>query len=77
MNTRGLSIDNTNAGYYFRVVNPLKIYYPIKCVPMKAELLLTPKVPGKIMVKLAFLGVVLMSGVYMFVQLLNTVISLF
>ena len=44
---------------------------------MKAELLLTPKVPGKIMVKLAFLGVFLMTGVYMFVQLLNTVINLF
>jgi hypothetical protein len=55
----------------------LKIYHPIKSVPMKAELLLTPKVPGKIMVKLAFLGVVLMTGAYMFVQLLNTVINLF
>lgn len=58
----------------------MKIYYPIKCFPMKAELLLTtPKVqvPGKIMVKLAFLGVVLMSGAYMFLQLLNTVINLF
>lgn len=44
---------------------------------MKAELLVTPNVPGKIMAKLALLGVVLMTGAYMFVQLLNTVINLF
>lgn len=43
---------------------------------MKAELVFTPKVqvPGKIMFKLAFLGVVLMSCAYLFVQLLNTAI---
>ncbi|HYF30852.1 MAG TPA: hypothetical protein VD993_07015 [Chitinophagaceae bacterium] len=41
---------------------------------MKAELLITPKVPGKIMAKLAFLGVFLMTCVYVFVQLLNTAI---
>jgi hypothetical protein len=44
---------------------------------MKAELVFTPKVPGKIMVKLAFLGVFLMSCVYFFVQLLNTAITFF
>ncbi|HYE56149.1 MAG TPA: hypothetical protein VD996_14975 [Chitinophagaceae bacterium] len=45
---------------------------------MKAELVY-PKVqvPGKIMVKLAFLGVFLLSCAYMFVQLLNTAINLF
>ena len=41
---------------------------------MKAELLITPKVPGKIMVKLAFLGVFLMTCVYVVVELLNTAI---
>jgi hypothetical protein len=44
---------------------------------MKAELSFTPQVPGKIMVKLTFLGVVLLTGVYLFVQLLNTAMSLF
>jgi hypothetical protein len=59
------------------LVNPLKIYYPIKSFPMKAELLFAPKViPGKFMVKLAFLGVFLMTCAYMFVKLLNTAINL-
>ncbi|MGB8190605.1 MAG: hypothetical protein WCF67_01740 [Chitinophagaceae bacterium] len=44
---------------------------------MKAELLFAPKVPGKFMVKLAFLGGFLMTCAYMFVQLLNTAIRLF
>lgn len=61
----------------FILVNPLKIYYPIKSFPMKAELLFAPKVPGKFMVKLAFLGGFLMTCAYMFVQLLNTAIRLF
>ena len=44
---------------------------------MKAELLFTPKVSTKFMVKLAFLGVFLMTCAYMFLQLLNTAIRLF
>ncbi len=44
---------------------------------MKAELLITPKVPGKIMMKLAFLGVFLMTCVYVMVQIFNTAIRFF
>ena len=44
---------------------------------MKAEILFTPKVSGKIMAKLTFLGVFLMTCVYMVVQLLNTAMRLF
>ncbi|HEY0680068.1 MAG TPA: hypothetical protein VGD17_17410 [Chitinophagaceae bacterium] len=44
---------------------------------MKAEVLFTPKVSSKIMMKLAFLGVFLMTCVYMFVQVLNTAMRLF
>ena len=44
---------------------------------MKAELLITPKVPGKIIVKLAFLGVFLMTCVYVMVELLNTAFRFF
>ncbi|HYE56806.1 MAG TPA: hypothetical protein VD996_18295 [Chitinophagaceae bacterium] len=44
---------------------------------MKAELLYSSRVPAKFMMRVAFLGVVLMTGVYMFVQLLNVAIRLF
>jgi hypothetical protein len=44
---------------------------------MKADILYTPRVPARFMMKLAFLGVFLMTCAYMFVQLLNTAIRLF
>lgn len=44
---------------------------------MKAELLYTPRVPGKFIVRVAFLGVFLMTCAYLFVQIFNTAIRLF